>query len=114
MSTYTVRPGEGIVDVVENATGSVANWDAVLTANDFDDWTPELVAGQVIQIPDAMVTVDANTQRQLSVYPACNEDWGDVADQVAVLFSTFTENWILATGFWNGDAVWTTDGLWNT
>ena len=112
MSTYTVKVGEGIGDVVENATGSIANWDAVLAANAFGDWTPDLAPGQVVQIPDGVVTLDLNTKRQLAVYPACNASVNDVFEQIIALFNLFSNNWILQTGFWNDDAVWVDSKLW--
>lgn len=106
MSTYTVKPGETITDVVANSTGNIGNWDAILTANNFADWTPQLVAGQVIQIPDALVTVDQNVQRQLATYPICNSSVTDVFAQIANIVSLLTDNWILMTGFWNDNALW--------
>lgn len=106
MSTYTVQQGETITDVVINSTGNIANWDAILTANSFDDWTPQLVAGQVVQIPDALVAVDQNNLRILQQYPICNASVDDVFDQIDAIVATITDNWILATGFWNDKAVW--------
>jgi len=48
---YVVRGGETIKDVVINATGTIDNWDAILTANDFTDWVPSLRVGQKVIIP---------------------------------------------------------------
>ena len=48
---YVVRGGETIKDVVINATGTIDNWDVILTANDFTDWVPSLIVGQKIIIP---------------------------------------------------------------
>lgn len=106
MSTYVVKPGETITDVVANATGNIDNWDAILMANGFDDWTPQLLAGQIIQIPDEQVVVDQNTQRQLATYPICNSAVSDIFDQIDQIVSQLTDNWILATGFWNDNALW--------
>lgn len=113
MSTYMVKVGESITDVVENATGSLSNWDAVLTANGFDNWTPDLAPGQVLQIPDALVAIDGNTKRQLAVYPVSNNCLNDIPAQITTLFNLFADNWILQTGFWNDNAIWTADGIWN-
>lgn len=105
MSAYIIKQGETITDVVGNSTGNIDNWDAILTANGFDDWTPQLVAGQAIQIPDNL-DVDQNTQRQLATYPICNTSVNDVYDQIDAIVALLTDNWILATGFWNDNALW--------
>lgn len=105
MKIYTVKPGESIGDVVMNSTGSLLNWDAVLTANGFTDWTPTLFAGQVLTIPDN-VQVDANTRRQLQSYPACNNISTDIFGKIEIVFSLIRDYWILSTSFWNDNAVW--------
>lgn len=112
MSTYTVKPGETITDVVINSTGNIDNWDAILTANEFEDWTPELAAGQVIQIPDDLVVVDQNTLRAVQSYPICNASVSDVYDQIDEVLEVLSDNWILSTGIWNGKALWLKDGIW--
>lgn len=112
MSMYTVKVGESIGDVVENATGSLANWNAVLSANAFEDWTPDLVPGQQVVIPDSTVVQDLNTKRQLAVYPACNASYNDVFEQIITLFNLFNNNWILQTGFWNDNSVWVDGKNW--
>ena len=75
MSYYTVKASESISDVVLNATGSLKNWDSILTANNLTDWTPILSVGQQIFIPDGINTtlqLQSNVQRILTKYPACN------------------------------------------
>ena len=75
MSYYTVKVGEDISDVILNSTGSLLNWDAILQANNFTDWTPILSIGQQIFIPDGVNTtlqLQSNVQRILAKYPACN------------------------------------------
>jgi len=75
MSYYTVKVGEDISDVILNSTGSLLNWDAILQANNFTDWTPILSVGQQIFIPDGVNTtlqLQSNVQRILAKYPACN------------------------------------------
>lgn len=105
MSNYTVRVGETITDVVLNSTGSIANWDLILQANNFTDWVPDLEAGQVIIIPDT-VTKDLNALRTLQQYPANNRSVADVYTFIEVIADIITNNWILATGQWNDSAVW--------
>lgn len=110
-SIYVVKPGESITDVVLNSTGSLSNWDSILEANGFGDWAPELLAGQSVIIPDT-VTIDANTKRQLVSYPACNASVNDVLNKISAVFSTLSNNWILATGFWRDDAIWIDTKTW--
>lgn len=105
MSEYVVKSRETIGDVVLNSTGSFSNLDAILSANGFTDWTPDLYPGQVIVIPDA-VNTDPNAKRQLSFYPACNGSVNDVRSKIAAIWATLTNNWILATGTWNDAALW--------
>ena len=111
MSNYTVKQGESINDVVLNATGAIANLDAVLTANGFAEWTPVLTVGQVITIP-VTVSVDANIQRQLAIYPAVNNVVDDVINKVEAVFQILDDNWILTTGFWNDTALWKDNKTW--
>ena len=89
MSTYIVQAGETIGDVVLNSTGNYNNWDAILTANGFTDWTPDLVPGQVIQIPDSIVNVDANNLAQLQTYPAANNIFGGIYTLINAIFVIF-------------------------
>ena len=110
-SIYTVRPGESIWDVVVNATGTLAGLDAVLDANGFDDWTPDLVAGSQVTIPDAAAT-DINALQQLQVYKICNTSVNDIAAQIITIFETLNNYWILTTGFWNDDALWIDADFW--
>lgn len=71
MNNYVVKEGETITDVCFNATGTINNWSAILEANGFTDWTPVLIAGQSIIIPDT-VEVQNNVLRALQIYPTCN------------------------------------------
>lgn len=112
LTSYPVQPGQTIRDVVLNATGNIANLDDILTANNFDDWNPTLTAGQVITIP-ATVMIDANQLNLLTAYPVCNNAPVDYLTLIDDLFNVLSGNWILSTGFWNPDAVWTPTGLWN-
>ena len=49
---YIVKQGETILDVSVNATGSPLNIEKILDVNNIDTWTPTLVAGQQLTIPD--------------------------------------------------------------
>lgn len=109
--SYPVKAGETIGDVVLNATGSFSNWDKILAANGFSSWTPPLQAGQPVLIPDSVV-IDQNTKRQLSSYPACNISVNDVYDQIDIIVEQLADNWILATGFWNDNALWIDTKFW--
>lgn len=102
---YIVKAGETIGDVVMNATGSFNNLNVVLDANAFNTWTPDLLAGQSVLIPD-IAAIDQNTQRQLTSYPACNISVNDIFSQIDTIIGQLTDNWILATGFWNDNALW--------
>ena len=108
---YIVKVGETIGDVVMNATGSFNNWDVILTANGFTEWAPALAAGQSVIIPDN-VFVDQNTKRQLTSYPASNISVSDVYDQIENIVDQLADNWILATGFWNDNALWIDSKTW--
>lgn len=68
---YTVRQGESISDVALNGTGSIDNLSAILEANGFDSWTPDLQAGQEVIIPDSVV-LQPNVKNILDTYPANN------------------------------------------
>lgn len=122
-SIYKVTAGESIWDVTLNSCGALAignigdddyvnNLDAILTANGLTDWTPVLAAGQGIIIPD-MVSVDINALKQLQVFPVCNNTVSDLLEKITTIFDILANNWILQTGFWDGNAIWTADGLWN-
>lgn len=108
---YIVKQGETIGDVVINATGSFNNLDVILTANGFDRWAPQLSAGQSVIIPDN-VAIDQNTKRQLATYPASNISVNDVYNKIDALVSQLADNWILATGFWNDNALWIDSKTW--
>lgn len=108
---YIVKVGETIGDVVMNATGSFNNLNTILAANGFASWTPALQAGQSVLIPDT-VTIDQNTKRQLASYPACNISVNDVFAQIDTIITQLADNWILATGFWNDDALWIDTKTW--
>lgn len=117
-SFYTVGVNESIRDVVTNSTGSIlgsptfsGNWDAILTANSFDTWTPLLVAGQQILIPDTVV-IDTNTLNQMETYPS---NQGTTSGYYAILqaiWNLLDDRWILKTGFWDDTGIWIDEDTW--
>lgn len=59
MALYTVRYGETLLDVCYNTTGAITAIDAIMDANGFDTYTPELTPGQVLEVPDVVYNSDA-------------------------------------------------------
>jgi hypothetical protein len=118
---YTVRVGETIRDVIINATGSIIatdpsgnivdNWDLILDANGFTDWTPDLIPGQQIVIPDT-VFIDQNTLTDKITYPANNSVVNGFLNLIYEIWSLLINNWILLTGFWNDGGVWIDTDNW--
>jgi phage tail protein X len=91
MTNYTVKDGETITDVCLNATGSILYWPDILEANNFTDWTPVLISGQKIIIPD--VQLQTNVLQEISLYPACNRPEiinldAQIADAIALINET--------------------------
>ena len=109
-SIYTVQEGMSIFDVTLNATGSLINLDAILTANNFTDWTPTLISGQSIAIPDG-VTTDLNVTRQLETYPSVNNITGQIINDINNVFNIIPL-WILLTGYWNDNGLWVDSAFW--
>lgn len=116
-SNYIVRVGETIRDVVINATGSFgngstnANWDAIATANSFDDWTPMLAPGQSVVVPDS-VFIDSNTLRNRASYPANNGSQVNYLSLITAIWNILINNWILANGSWNDGGIWIDTDFW--
>lgn len=118
---YTVRVGETIRDVVINSTGSIIainpngnvvdNWDLILDANGFTDWTPDLMPGQSIIIPDT-VFIDQNTLTSRTTYPANNSIISGFLSLIYAIWDLLINNWILLTGFWNDGGVWIDTDNW--
>jgi hypothetical protein len=89
MSNYIAKQGETITDIVINSTGSIDNWEAILTANSCTTWTPTITGGSVWVIPDTVV-VQNNTLRELQKYPASNApEINDLFTQISNLITTF-------------------------
>jgi hypothetical protein len=116
MTTYIVKQGESINDVVINATGTLGspdinNLDLVLEANGFTDWTPVLIAGSAVIIPDG-VFMDLNALRQFNTYPSVNNLTDDILNKINVIFGLLEDLWILTTTFWNDVATWKDTKTW--
>ena len=111
MSSYIVKAGECFSDVVLNATGTLLNWDSILEANGYEDWTPILTPGQVLIIPDGLQT-DVNTIRGLSIYPAVNNSIANIYTKILNIVTLILDNWVLKSGLWNDLGLWRDDKIW--
>lgn len=83
---YTIRYGETLTDAILNSTGDISNWDLVSSYGFYSSWTPSLVAGETVIIPD---TVNLNNQNLavLNPYPANNNSVSDLDDQISNFFA---------------------------
>lgn len=54
MATYTVKAGESLFDICYNTTGWLTSIDSIMDANNISDYTPQLAAGTIILVPDAV------------------------------------------------------------
>lgn len=54
MSKYTVREGESLIDVCYNGCGSLGAIYQIMTLNGLDTFTPQLTAGQELEIPETL------------------------------------------------------------
>jgi hypothetical protein len=99
ISNHIVQTGEQFSDILLNTTGDPNNWDAMLTANDFDSWTPSLLPGDNIVV--AYDAKQENIQRELEIYPVCNfAGIPDLDTQFNELITTFANKQYL---FSNGN-----------
>src|ERR1700739_2814859 len=110
-STYIVKVGESITDVILNSTGSLVNWDAILTANGFTDWIPTLTAGDSIVIPDN-VNIDNNSLQDAQQYPKCNAVRQEIYDLIKDVFNVINNVWILRSGSWDDTGIWVDGAVW--
>lgn len=109
---YIVGVGETIRDVVINATGNFDNWDTILEANEFNDWTPPLLPGQSIIIPDDVI-IDSNTLQDKKAYPANNGALAGGLDALREIFDLLNDRWLLKDGFWDDSGIWIDTDVWN-
>lgn len=86
MATITVSQGNYISDVVLNGTGLISNWNAILQQNNFSEWVPDLINGQVIEIPDGL-TNNPVAIANLKQYPANNFSVPDIYNQIDQIFA---------------------------
>jgi len=103
-----------IGDAILNSSGDISNWSAILDANNWDDWTPSLYAGQQIAIPST-VSPSLNNFRALNTYPANNYVTPDIYNQINAIFDLLDNpvlDWILYNpdGQWNDSAHYWRDG----
>jgi len=86
MGSYLVNYGEYITDAVLNKTGNISNWNAILDGNpDIDTWTPDLYAGQVLNIPDGL-PLNNEAIAALTSYPANNHSVPDIYAQIQAVY----------------------------
>ena len=90
MTTYTVKEGQTITDVIMQTTGynSASNWNSILDANNFDSWCPELIKGQVLNIPDGL-TINSIQVQELNIYPPINNMTSQIFIQIIALINIF-------------------------
>ena len=68
---YIVKNGESINDVCLNSTGTLENLELVLRTNGFNEWVPDLHAGQIIIIPKNAI-IHPKSKYSLGLYPSNN------------------------------------------
>lgn len=85
MAQYTVQVGDTIGDAILNSNGIIANWGQILDANNFDSWTPVLIGGEIIQIPDSLPN-DLEAVRALQNYPASNSSSDSIYGLIGQIF----------------------------
>lgn len=89
MSFVIALNGNSISDCVENGTGDITNWNAILNENDFSEWCPNLYNGQIIQIP-ASANLNLGNIATLQTYPANNNSVPDIFEQIDSIFGILT------------------------
>lgn len=111
---YITRVHETVGDAVLNGSGSIENWSLILDANQFDTWTPVFYVGEKVAIPST-VNMNLNNFRALNEYPANNFSIPDINEQINAIFELMNgDPWLLATGRWRGEGIWTANGIWKT
>ncbi len=111
---YTVNYSDTITDVVFNGTGTIDKWADVLSDNNFDTWTPDLYAGQIISLQNA-TGININVKRDLAIYPSNNHSVNGIYGQINIIFDLLnnpTADWILYNpdGYWNDTNHYWRDG----
>lgn len=86
MGNYIAKEGEHITDVILNATGSLSNWDSILSENNLTDWTPDIQTGQVFVIPSGAI-IDADALADLTVRSLCNRSVNDIQSKIDAIFA---------------------------
>ncbi len=86
---YEIKHGETIRDVVVNSTGSIDNWDLILTDNDIKEWNPNLENVNKLKISSDSDINKRNTY-QLKDYPINNNnDSPNINIEISELISIF-------------------------
>ncbi len=114
---YDVGYSDTITDAVFNGTGNIDKWSDVLNDNDFNTWTPDLYAGQILKFAHT-TGININVKRVLTTYPSNNHSVNDVYEQINIIFDLLnnpTADWILYNpdGFWNDiNHYWRDGAFW--
>jgi hypothetical protein len=111
----TAQPLDTSLDLITNnsAVCSVANWDLFLQANNFEDWTKELTAGQLYTIPDDL-EVNINNLADIQANPVSLPFTSQNYSDAQTIFTTLNDLWILSDGTWNEINTWKAQGIWKT
>lgn len=72
MSTYITNVGETITDISLNVSGTVNNISAILESNNLTTWTPVLIPGTALNIPDGLELQD-NVLAQMQFYKSSSD-----------------------------------------
>lgn len=59
MAQYQVKYGDTLFDICLNTTGSLAAINAIMDANSFTTYTPDLTPGQMLEVPDVVYNSEA-------------------------------------------------------
>ena len=87
--TYQTKIGETITDVCYNSAGSILAWEAILDANNFTDWTPDIEIGQIIEIPNIVDSFALNIFQNYPVNNSLDIDIIDFENQVEDFINSF-------------------------
>ena len=67
---------------------SASNWSLILSANSFDTWSPCLTTGQILIIPDGLITNSVQV-KELNIYPPVNNLTNEILTQISNLINIF-------------------------
>lgn len=97
MATYRVKYGDTLFDICLNTTGSLAGINAIMDANGFTTYTPDLTPDSVIEVPDVVYNSEA-------VSVASQRPFSNASISASDLQSQFEEMEFLTK--YDGKIVW--------